>query len=172
MVASARAASPCGGIWDGGSRNAPSARRDSRDEENPRTERQTLRSGSTDRWRVVWLALRGGDPPDRERQVRGGSRALPSGGAPGPVRRSPAPLQHRVRPRQAGPQLLRRARRPLPRLAQAPAEPGPLPAAQGDRLSGRLRDRVEAEAQRLLRERVARLRQALEEGLDTLAQPL
>jgi hypothetical protein len=39
-------------------------------------------------------------------------------------------------------------------------------------MSGRLRDRVEAEAQRLLRERVARLRQALEEGLDTLTQPL
>ncbi len=39
-------------------------------------------------------------------------------------------------------------------------------------MSGRLRDRVEAEAQRLLRERVARLRQALEEGLDALAQPL
>lgn len=39
-------------------------------------------------------------------------------------------------------------------------------------MSGRLRDRVEAEAQRLLRERVARLKQALEEALGTLAQPM
>src|SRR5437899_12524902 len=39
-------------------------------------------------------------------------------------------------------------------------------------MGGRLRDRVEAEAQRLLRERVARLKQALDEALGTLAQPM
>jgi hypothetical protein len=39
-------------------------------------------------------------------------------------------------------------------------------------MSGRLRDRVEAEANRLLRERVARTRQALEASLADLGQPL
>src|SRR5438128_4845670 len=43
---------------------------------------------------------------------------------------------------------------------------------QGVAMNGRLRDRVEAEAQRLLRDRVARLRQALEGALGALAEPI
>ncbi len=39
-------------------------------------------------------------------------------------------------------------------------------------MSGRLRDRVESEANRLLRERVIRLKQALEEALSSLGEPL
>jgi hypothetical protein len=39
-------------------------------------------------------------------------------------------------------------------------------------MSGRLKDRVEAEASRLLRERVARLRQALEKEMAALGEPL
>ncbi len=39
-------------------------------------------------------------------------------------------------------------------------------------MSGRLKDRVEAEAQRLLRERAARLKQTLDEALAALGQPM
>jgi hypothetical protein len=39
-------------------------------------------------------------------------------------------------------------------------------------MSGRLKDRVEAEANRLLRERVERLRQSLEDGLSAASEPL
>jgi hypothetical protein len=39
-------------------------------------------------------------------------------------------------------------------------------------MSGRLKDRVEGEAQRILRERVARLRRSLDEALASLAEPV